>query len=137
MPNKLLDESILDPASGSGTFLLNAVRRVLQSKRDGRDHALEYKQIIENNIFGSELMLFPYLISEINILIQFSQELKKIIQKGKKLNVFHVFPNNSFNLITKQLGRKNISSRKTLLNLGKKTEKVLLSKIRKSMRMFS
>ena len=103
LPNKLLDESILDPASGSGTFLLNAVRRVLQSKRDGRDHALEYKQIIENNIFGSELMLFPYLISEINILIQFSQELKKIIQKGKKLNVFHVFPNNSFNLIDRKI----------------------------------
>lgn len=103
LPNKLLDGSILDPASGSGTFLLNTVRRVLQSKQDGRDHALEYKEIIENNLFGSELMLFPYLISEINILIQFSQELKKIIQKEKKLNVFHVFPNNSFNLIDKKI----------------------------------
>ena len=106
LPNKLLNESILDPASGSGTFLLNAVRRVLQSQKDGRDHSLDYRQIIENNIFGSELMLFPYLISEINILIQFSQELKKIIQKGKKLNVFHVFPNNSFNLIDKQIATR-------------------------------
>ncbi|MFX1450549.1 MAG: N-6 DNA methylase [Promethearchaeota archaeon] len=106
LPNILLDDSILDPASGSGTFLLNAVRRVLQSKHDGRDHALEYKQIIENNIFGSELMLFPYLISEINILIQFSQELKKVIQKGKNLNVFHVFPNNSFNLIDKTIATR-------------------------------
>jgi len=102
-PNKLLDESILDPASGSGTFLLNAVRRVLSSRQDGRDHSIEIKKIIENSIFGSELMLFPYLISEINILIQYSQELKKIIDKGKKSNVFHVFPNNSFNLIDKQI----------------------------------
>lgn len=102
-PNMLLDSSILDPASGSGTFLLNAVRRILQSKQDGRDHSLEYKNIIENNLFGSELMLFPYLISEINILIQFSQVLKKLKLQGKKLNVFHVFPNNSFNLIDKTI----------------------------------
>ena len=84
LPNKILEDSILDPASGSGTFLLNAVGRILRSKQDGRDHALEYKEIIENKIFGSELMLFPYLLSEINILIQFSQELKKIIQKNKQ-----------------------------------------------------
>ena len=103
LPNKILEDSILDPASGSGTFLLNAVSRILRSKQDGRDHALEYKEIIENKIFGSELMLFPYLLSEINILIQFSQELKKIIQKKKRLNVFHVFPNNSFNLIDKSI----------------------------------
>jgi len=102
-PNVLLTSSILDPASGSGTFLLNAVGRVLQSKQDGRDHSLEYKDIIENNLFGSELMLFPYLISEINILIQFSQVLKELKLKGKKLNVFHVFPNNSFNLIDKTI----------------------------------
>ncbi len=92
----LLDSTILDPASGSGTFLLNIVRRVLNSKQDGSDHSLEYKNIIENNIFGSELMLFPYLISEINILIQLSQVLRKTIQKGKRLNVFHVFPNHSW-----------------------------------------
>jgi len=103
LPNSLLDSTILDPASGSGTFLLNIVRRVLNSKQDGSDHSLEYKNIIENNIFGSELMLFPYLISEINILIQLSQVLRKTIQKGKKLNVFHVFPNNSFNLINKKI----------------------------------
>ena len=101
LPNELLDSTIMDPASGSGTFLLNAVRRILQSKQDGRDHFLDYKNIIENNIFGSELMLFPYLISEINILIQVSQMLKNILQKGKKLNVFYVFPNNSFNLVDK------------------------------------
>jgi len=101
--NKLLDNSVLDPASGSGTFLLNAVNRVLQSRKDGRDHSIEYKNIIENEIFGSELMLFPYLISEINILIQISQVLHDIILKGKKLNVLHVFPNNSFNLINKTI----------------------------------
>ena len=101
LANKLLDYSLLDPASGSGTFLLNAVNRVLQSRKDGRDHSLEYKNVIENNIFGSELMLFPYLISEINILIQISQVLREIVQKDKKLNVLHVFPNNSFNLIDK------------------------------------
>lgn len=103
LPNSILDSAILDPASGSGTFLLNVVSRVLQSKQDGRDHSLDYKNVIENNIFGSELMLFPYLISEINILIQCSQVLKDIIQKGKRLNVFHVFPNNSFNLIDKAI----------------------------------
>ena len=108
-PTKLLDETLLDPASGSGTFLLNAVRRVLESRKDGREHPFEYKNIVENNIFGSELMLFPYLISEINILIQISQELKNIMKEGKKLNVIHVFPNNSFNLIPKSLTERIFS----------------------------
>ena len=103
LPNKLLDSTILDPASGSGTFLLNVVQRILTSKQDGRNNAIEYKNIVENSIFGSELMLFPYLISEINILIQFSQALKSVIQQGKKLNVIHIFPNNSFNLVDKTI----------------------------------
>jgi len=101
--NTFLTDNILDPASGSGTFLLNAVNRVLNSKKNGVDHPIEYKKIIENNIFGSELMLFPYLISEINILIQISPILKNVIEQNKKLNVFHVFPNNSFNLVDKSL----------------------------------
>jgi len=101
--NIFLTDDILDPASGSGTFLLNAVNRILESKQDGANHSIEYKKIIENHIYGSELMLFPYLISEINILIQISPILKDIIDSGKKLNVFHVFPNNSFNLVDKAL----------------------------------
>ena len=48
-------------------------------------------------------MLFPYLISEINILIQISHQLKNIMKKESKMNVFHVFPNNSFNLIDKTI----------------------------------
>ncbi len=35
--------------------------------------------------------------------IQFSQALKSIIQQGKKMNVFHIFPNNSFNLVDKTI----------------------------------
>lgn len=101
--NLFLKDNILDPASGSGTFLLNAVNRILESKKDGADHPIEYKKIIENHIYGSELMLFPYLISEINILIQISPILKDVINQGKKLNVFHVFPNNSFNLVDRSL----------------------------------
>lgn len=100
-PNDFLDESILDPASGSGTFLLNAVARVLRSRQNGQNHSLEYKRIIESNIFGSELMLFPYLISEINLLIQISPILKDLLENNMHLNVFHIFPNNSFNLIDK------------------------------------
>jgi len=102
-PNKLLDYSILDPASGSGTFLLNAVQRILSSMQDGSDHTKDYKRILETKIFGSELMLFPYLLSEINILIQISSLIKTIAASGSKLNVFHVFPNNSFNLINSLL----------------------------------
>ncbi|MBD3215030.1 MAG: N-6 DNA methylase [Candidatus Lokiarchaeota archaeon] len=101
--NRFLTDDILDPASGSGTFLLNAVNRVLDSKQDGAEHPIKYKKQIENHIYGSELMLFPYLISEINILIQISPILKDVIDQGRKLNVFHVFPNNSFNLVDKSL----------------------------------
>ena len=101
--NELLNKTILDPASGSGTFLLNAVYRILNSKSDGADHSLNFKEIIENSIYGSELMLFPYLISEINILIQISPILKRVMEQNLQLNVFHLFPNNSFNLIDKSM----------------------------------
>jgi type I restriction-modification system DNA methylase subunit len=111
---EFLTDAILDPASGSGTFLLNAVNRILQSKQDGAEHSLEYKRSIENNIYGSELMLFPYLISEINILIQISPILKNILEKGKKLNVFHVFPNNSFNLANEEIMTKFLDVEKEI-----------------------
>ncbi len=104
--NILLDRTILDPASGSGSFLLNAVKRVLLSKTDGQDNSMDYKNILENSIYGSELMLFPYLLSEINILLQFSVVIKKLLSKDKKLNVSNIFPNNSFNLIDKKFGSR-------------------------------
>ncbi|KKN57208.1 hypothetical protein LCGC14_0564540 [marine sediment metagenome] len=104
--NKLLDYTILDPASGSGSFLLSAVRRVIESKKDGQDHSKDYKRIIENQIYGSELMLFPYLLSEINMLLQFSTIIRKILDMDLKLNVLNVFPNNSFNLLDKSYGSR-------------------------------
>lgn len=103
LSNEYLNSTILDPASGSGTFLLNAVRRILNSKKDGQDNSSAYKRLIENCVYGSELMLFPYLLSEINVLIQISYQLKMIIKKKEQLNVFHIFPNNSFNLLDKTI----------------------------------
>ncbi|MHA1147766.1 MAG: N-6 DNA methylase [Promethearchaeota archaeon] len=104
--NRLLNYSILDPASGSGSFLLSAVRRVIESKKDGQDHSGDYKIIIENQIYGSELMLFPYLLSEINMLLQFSRIIRNILNNDINLNVLNVFPNNSFNLIDKSYGSR-------------------------------
>ncbi|MHA1755344.1 MAG: HsdM family class I SAM-dependent methyltransferase, partial [Promethearchaeota archaeon] len=126
--NEFLDKSLLDPASGSGTFLLNAVNRVIKSKQDGNNHSLEYKEIIETKIFGSELMLFPYLLSEINILIQISPIIKDILEADKRLNVFHIFPNNSFNLINKMMVKRLLGIKQDEIQISEILDPALINR---------
>ena len=73
---------IYDPATGSGGFLVEAVRRIRQeahyNKNDFRD-LLEIFSAIVSGIYGSEIQAFPYYITEVNLLLQFTPVVKDML----------------------------------------------------------
>jgi type I restriction-modification system DNA methylase subunit len=80
---KLVPKKVLDPASGSGGFLVEAARRLREyssPKEKSFDDWLLIRNSILFGLYGVELSPFPYYITEINLLIQFTpviRELKK------------------------------------------------------------
>ena len=75
---------IFDPAAGSGGFLVEAARRIREDsnlKWDDFNDLLDARTAILLYFFGSEISLFPYYLTEVNLLIQ----LTPIIREMKKL----------------------------------------------------
>ena len=74
---------IFDPASGSGGFLVEAARRIREES--GIDWS-DFKDLndirfaIVSYIFGAEVSIFPYYITEVNLLIQLTPVVKKMIE---------------------------------------------------------
>jgi len=78
---------IFDPVSGSGGFLVEAVRRMRDDSKinyaDFND-VLDLRTCIVTGVFGSEISSFPYYITEVNLLIQLTPVIKRMmeLQKG-------------------------------------------------------
>ena len=75
---------IFDPATGSGGFLVEAIRRMREDSKinyDDFQDVLELRTSILTGIFGSEISLFPYYITEVNLLIQLTPVLKRMLMK--------------------------------------------------------
>ena len=74
---------ILDPATGSGGFLVEAARR-LREEATYNSQDLNDLVDIENSIIsglcGSEISAFSYYITEINLLIQLTPIIKQILE---------------------------------------------------------
>lgn len=63
--------SIIDPSCGSGTFLYNAVDRLIEGVPDGTLVASQrIEELINNNIFGLDIAEFPLYLAEMNILMR-------------------------------------------------------------------
>jgi len=84
---------IFDPATGSGGFLVEAARRIreesqldLNEKRD----LLDIRSAIFAGIFGAEIEPFPYYITEVNLLIQLTPVIQRLIQKQPALKREHL-----------------------------------------------
>ncbi len=78
---------IFDPASGSGGFLVEAIRRIKENGKinyDDFDDVLDLRTVILTRIFGSEISPFPYYITEVNLLIQLSSIIKRMMDLEKK-----------------------------------------------------
>ena len=84
--------TLLDPACGSGTFLVKAARRVLDAFRgqDGRipDERLGVAlKAITTNLVGLDLNPFACYLAEINLLVQVVDLLKAIRSRGGEVHL--------------------------------------------------
>ena len=73
---------IFDPVAGSGGFLVEAVRRI---REDSKINYADFKDVLDirtsilTGIFGSEVSPFPYYITEVNLLIQLTPVIKRMM----------------------------------------------------------
>lgn len=77
---------IFDPATGSGGFLVEAARRIREESGINRSDFRDLNDIrfaIVSYIFGSEISIFPYYITEVNLLIQLTPVVKRMIELKK------------------------------------------------------
>ena len=73
---------IYDCASGSGGFLVECVRRIRDDSNyneNDLDDLFQIRDAIIQGIYGSEISAFAYYISEVNILLQLTPIIKKIL----------------------------------------------------------
>jgi type I restriction-modification system DNA methylase subunit len=74
---------IFDPATGSGGFLVEAARRIREESKvnwnDFQD-VLDVRTAILAGICGSEISIFPYYITEVNLLLQLTPAVKRMIE---------------------------------------------------------
>lgn len=84
---KRVPKFILDPATGSGGFLVEAARRIRECPdfdwNDPQD-LQDIHQAILWYIFGSEISPFPYYLTQVNLLIQLTPVIKRIISLTEK-----------------------------------------------------
>lgn len=71
----ILTKTLLDPACGSGSFLVEAAIRI---RNAGLNREAEAKRSIANNLHGSELTAFASRLAELNLVIQVLTLIKRI-----------------------------------------------------------
>jgi type I restriction-modification system DNA methylase subunit len=74
---------IFDPATGSGGFLVEAARRLREEaayNSQNLNDLLDIENAIIEGLYGSEISAFSYYITEINLLIQLTPIIKKILE---------------------------------------------------------
>ena len=84
--HKLVQKKIFDPASGSGGFLVEAARRLRElssPKEKSFDDWMLIRNAILFGLYGVELSSFPYYITEINLLIQFTPVIRELKTRRK------------------------------------------------------
>jgi hypothetical protein len=79
-------QPLMDFATGSGGFLVEAARRVVDQVIDGEARDIEEGlAAISRGLHGCEISPFPYYLSEVNLLLQVSRLLGRLRQRGKPL----------------------------------------------------
>lgn len=84
--NEMVAKRVFDPATGSGSFLVEAARRL---RADIYERVPEKKlerihNAITGALFGSEISPFSYYITEINLLLQLTPVIKKMVETNPR-----------------------------------------------------
>ncbi len=136
---------IFDPVAGSGGFLVEAVRRIRENSKinyaDFND-VLDLRTSILTGVFGSELSPFPYYITEVNLLIQLTPVIKRMMDmkrgfRGKGTPALGVVPVDALSLYNpEQLSLEqeeyNFDQARDLLPLESQ-KRVVFQKIKKTL----
>lgn len=81
---------IFDPATGSGGFLVEAARRIVEDAHYDRNDLESLSHILHclmEGVQGSEISVFAHYITEVNLLIQFTPLIKYIVRQRDQLKV--------------------------------------------------
>ena len=91
-PNKRL----IDPACGSGTFLVSAAKRLVAAYQGTREQVDDPEAVlarVQNSLFGFDLNPFACYLAEVNLLVQMLDLVKQAHDAGKRpsLQRFHIY----------------------------------------------
>lgn len=90
------NKRLIDPACGSGSFLVTAAKRLVkayQGTREQVDNPIAVLERVQQNLFGFDLNPFACYLAEINLLIQVLDLVKKAlaVDKSFRLKPFHIY----------------------------------------------
>ena len=90
------NKRLIDPACGSGTFLVAAARRLVDAYRDSSGAITDPVAVldrVQNGLFGFDLNPFACYLAEVNLLIQALDLVKAAHEQGHRprLAPFHVY----------------------------------------------
>lgn len=89
------DKRLIDPACGSGSFLVAAAHRLVTAYRTNpqRPSAAQILQRVRDSLFGFDLNPFACYLAEVNLLIQVLDLVKEARDQGHRqsLERFHIY----------------------------------------------
>lgn len=90
------NKRLLDPSCGSGTFLVEAARRLVDAYRgeDGQiNDPVAVLERVQSNLFGFDLNPFACYLAEVNLLVQVLDLVKLAHEQGHRprLEPFHIY----------------------------------------------
>ena len=102
----IIGESLLDPACGSGSFLVHAarrLRRVIQTtmaQRDPVDRSRMFVEQVKSKLVGLEVNPFSCYLAELNLFIQALDDLIVLWRKGERPDIerFAIYNTNSLEM---------------------------------------
>lgn len=109
----VVGQTLLDPACGAGTFLVQAARRIIDAYRAHHGGTIPPDQVsivletVVNSLYGLDVNPFACYLAETNLLIQVMDLIKEALDAGSDVHVdrFNIFNTDTLRFDTKTLVR--------------------------------
>jgi type I restriction enzyme M protein len=90
------NKRLIDPACGSGSFLVAAAKRLVETYKGNREEIEDPVTVLDrarNNLYGFDLNPFACYLSEVNLLIQVLDLVKLARDRGQtpRIDRFHIY----------------------------------------------
>ena len=99
---EIIGKKLIDPACGSGTFLVHAVRRYREALKSAVPDGFEEKFIrdVQENFWGVDINSFSVYLAGINLFVQILDDVKALVSSGKDVPLisFRVQVGNTFRI---------------------------------------